>query len=54
MLKRAGGGASTLKRMKQEIACVTLSYKGRRGYTEESKVKIKNNSYNEEFDPGSG
>ena len=38
---------------KIEIACVNLHIKICRGHEDESKGK-KNNSYNEEFDPGSG
>ena len=52
MLKK--GSARTLKRLKQEIACVGGPAWGGTEDTEESKVEKRRNSYNEEFDPGSG
>ena len=39
---------------KREIACVTYSIKDRMGDTRRVKKVNKSNSYNEEFDPGSG
>ena len=47
------GSERILKRLKQEIACVLAASRG--GGRGARRVKgYKSNSYNEEFDPGSG
>ena len=52
--KRAQESDSTLTRMKQEIACVWGPSRGGGSRTRRVKGEIQSNSYNEEFDPGSG
>ena len=52
VVEKAGGSDSTLKRMKQEIACVGSLARVR--LRTRTSQRWKRNSYNEEFDPGSG
>ena len=52
-VRQMRGSARTLKSMKQEIACVRLRCEEHCGL--DARVKVtERNSYNEEFDPGSG